>query len=609
MAKRIVLTLGSLMLILSLAVINLIAPYAVLGASDPSVSIDPATQTKFPGETVTIDVMVDATGYTLKGCEVTVQFDDSVMSPTTTTGHNLIGGLEIGPTTAGNTVNYAMAHMGGGTADVNGSVLTIDFLIDGGATPDDYDFTLITFELRNEQNAELQVNVANGSVTIGCPDADQDGICDADDPCPNDPDNDEDGDGVCVPEDLCPTQGDEGFGVNQDGCPNSCPDGDNDGVCDADDQCPNEGDLGCGVDPVGCPLDCPVETSFSIVAQPQNVCPGDTVTVDVMVDATGLSIKGCEATVKFDDSVMSTTLGQITGHNLLGGLDIGPIIEDGNKVTYALAATTAQPDVAGSMMTIEFTIDGAASPGTYDFEIIEAELRDQDNNTIPISTITNGSLTIDDCPCPDGDNDGVCDADDCCPNEGDQGYGVDQDGCPNPCPDSDQDGICDDVDNCVDTYNPNQTDSDGDGIGDACERYGSITVVKDINIGAIADGAFQFTTDLLGSFSIPYGGGTYEMVWTNLDPGDYTFTEATPPVDWTLTSVVCTGGDCTDVANGVIVNLDAGEDVTVTFTNEYDDPGVPPIPEMPTIILLSLGLLTIGGFIWHIKRRRLATEY
>ena len=35
--------------------------------------------------------------------------------------------------------------------------------------------------------------------------------------------------------------------------------------------------------------------------------------------------------------------------------------------------------------------------------------------------------------------------------------------------DSDGDGICDSVDNCLYTFNPDQADSDDNGIGDVCE--------------------------------------------------------------------------------------------------------------------------------------------
>lgn len=37
--------------------------------------------------------------------------------------------------------------------------------------------------------------------------------------------------------------------------------------------------------------------------------------------------------------------------------------------------------------------------------------------------------------------------------------------------DQDCDGVVDTIDNCTCIYNPNQLDSDGDGIGDVCEQY------------------------------------------------------------------------------------------------------------------------------------------
>ncbi|OUV53378.1 MAG: hypothetical protein CBC73_04890, partial [Flavobacteriales bacterium TMED113] len=40
--------------------------------------------------------------------------------------------------------------------------------------------------------------------------------------------------------------------------------------------------------------------------------------------------------------------------------------------------------------------------------------------------------------------------------------------------DLDDDGICDELDNCIDFYNPNQDDFNGDGIGDDCDGIGLI---------------------------------------------------------------------------------------------------------------------------------------
>jgi hypothetical protein len=79
---------------------------------------------------------------------------------------------------------------------------------------------------------------------------------------------------------------------------------------------------------------------------------------------------------------------------------------------------------------------------------------------------------------PDGDGDGITDADDNCPAvanadqadaDGD-GIGDACDAFPNdPDNDADGDGVGGDTDNCPAVANPDQADVDNDGIGDACD--------------------------------------------------------------------------------------------------------------------------------------------
>jgi hypothetical protein len=75
--------------------------------------------------------------------------------------------------------------------------------------------------------------------------------------------------------------------------------------------------------------------------------------------------------------------------------------------------------------------------------------------------------------CLDGDLDGVCDNLDNCPaqwqpNQKDSdGDGI-GDWC-DDCLDKDADSVCDDVDNCPCTFNPLQLDADENNIGDACD--------------------------------------------------------------------------------------------------------------------------------------------
>jgi hypothetical protein len=102
-------------------------------------------------------------------------------------------------------------------------------------------------------------------------------------------------------------------------------------------------------------------------------------------------------------------------------------------------------------------------------------------------------------PGNDLDGDGVCDDVDNCPvvpndqqdRDGDgQGNACDQ--CPNDADnDSDGDGVCGDVDNCDRVFNPDQTDTNRDGQGDACAPPTPEELIADLIHDVNGSGANQ----------------------------------------------------------------------------------------------------------------------
>ncbi|MGD2049641.1 MAG: GDSL-type esterase/lipase family protein, partial [Chloroflexota bacterium] len=90
---------------------------------------------------------------------------------------------------------------------------------------------------------------------------------------------------------------------------------------------------------------------------------------------------------------------------------------------------------------------------------------------------------------------------------------------------------------------------------------GSITIVKDTN--PAGGTGFNFSGDL-GSFALDDG---QNQVFSDQPAGNYDVTESLP-TGWYLSSVDCTGGGSTPIANGVTIHLDPGEDITCTFNNE-----------------------------------------
>jgi len=158
------------LLVASLVVAGATAP-ATLAQDAASVSIDPADSGEVePDDSFTVDVLVDAGGHDLIAISVEVAYDAAAMATSNpqVTGHNLLGDMQIGPTVTDGTVTYDLVNVTTPQAGVLGSVLTIEFTIDAGATPGDYDITLTTATLLEPPvpGVELDVAVTGGTVTV-----------------------------------------------------------------------------------------------------------------------------------------------------------------------------------------------------------------------------------------------------------------------------------------------------------------------------------------------------------------------------------------------------------------------------------------------------------
>ncbi len=363
-------------------------------------------------------------------------------------------------------------------------------------------------------------------------DTDSDGICDANDNCPNlagvqgDACNDNnactindvitaacvcagtfqdtDGDGICNANDNCPNlAGQQGDACNDGNactindvitaacvCAGTFQDTDSDGICDANDNCPNlageQGDA-CN-DGNACTINDVItaacvcagtfqDTDSDGICDANDNCPnlagvqgdacddGNACTINDVITA------ACVCAGTFQDTDGDGICNANDNcPNLFG--QIGDACDDGNAgtsndvITAACVCAGTQPnDCLG-------VPGGPAQPGTPC----------DDGSACTINDVYQAN-----CTCAgtfqDSDSDGICDANDNCPNlAGQQGDACD-DGdactandvitagcaCAGTLIDGDSDGICDAIDNCPTTANASQDDTDSDGLGDACD--------------------------------------------------------------------------------------------------------------------------------------------
>ena len=335
-------------------------------------------------------------------------------------------------------------------------------------------------------------------------DADFDGVCDAEDVCPNFNDNilgfecddndpcttndiyttdcecagtlaDADNDGVCNADDVCPNFDDNLIGTTCDDgdectindvytsnceCAGTVADADFDGVCDAEDVCPNFNDniLGfecddgdpCTTNDI-CTTDCECAGTNTGNCLPDlQLYLGDNVSCQTATDVFGVAFHFFNIV---NEGLAPSTASEI-------GLYISADQNFDNQ--DILMATIAIPPLApGEVFDVDISGDiVAAAPGPgayYDFTIIDhlnlVSESDEDNNF----ACTGAGYTIVEAGCTDPndtDGDGVCDSDDICEG-GDDNLDNDNDGIPDYCDDStcvtiDEIGnTCDDKNDCT----------------------------------------------------------------------------------------------------------------------------------------------------------------
>jgi len=309
------------------------------------------------------------------------------------------------------------------------------------------------------------------------------------------------------------------------------PDADSDGIADADDNCPNTANLDqADLDDDGIGDVCDVDLDGDGVANAVDNCPetanpdqadsngngiGDLCDIECLdYDSTDIPLDIPDNTAAGINSSMLVNLAATVNsvvvtlditHTFVGDLTITLTSPAGTSVVLASEVGGGGDNYTGTVFDnnadTPIALGTAPFTGTFqpegDLSVFMGEpsggewlLNVADNAGEDTGSIVNWSMEV--CtilPQPDADSDGIADGVDNCPDTANTDQADDDDnGIGNVCDtDRDGDGVLNEEDNCPDTFNPDQADLDNDGQGEACQEVCDSATSEDTPIVIVED--------------------------------------------------------------------------------------------------------------------------
>jgi hypothetical protein len=131
-------------------------------AQGPSVSVTAGSASVAPGGNVTVDLVVAASGVTLGALDVTVDFDDTLLSNPGCSVAGTPGTAVCNPAVDANTMSFGVINLSG----INGDIGDISFT--AGATEGPTTLTVTITTCGDDQGGDISANCSavNGTITI-----------------------------------------------------------------------------------------------------------------------------------------------------------------------------------------------------------------------------------------------------------------------------------------------------------------------------------------------------------------------------------------------------------------------------------------------------------